>query len=152
MEAPESQTPDAHKPTEKADSSLICDIRDKSQKSKTKRDPKDGTSPANTAEDKPVEATQKATGTPTKVAMNQADAGSTVPLSTKTPPAEAPSSANSSDPPPYRPRDTYIAIIGETGVGKTTFIKDVTGLDLEVGDDLDSCEYSLVLKWPGSEA
>lgn len=32
-----------------------------------------------------------------------------------------------------------IALFGETGTGKTTFVNDASGGDLEVGDQLDSC-------------
>ena len=63
----DSQTPDAPKPTEEADHSPNPDAQDQSPKPTVKADPKDETSPAETADDKPAEGTQKAAGTPTKV-------------------------------------------------------------------------------------
>ncbi len=37
-------------------------------------------------------------------------------------------------------RPIVIAVFGKTGAGKTSFIKSVTGMDLEVGHDLESCK------------
>lgn len=37
-----------------------------------------------------------------------------------------------------------------TGVGKTSFIKELTGLDMKVGHDLDSCTYSVTHRSPSS--
>jgi polynucleotide 5'-kinase involved in rRNA processing len=37
---------------------------------------------------------------------------------------------------------TIVAVFGKTGVGKTTFINSVTGLDLKVGHNLGSCKCS----------
>jgi hypothetical protein len=176
MTTAEVQTPDAPKPTEDADRGLTSDGQNKGQlpTSGTELKEERETSPTNTAAEKPAEGAQETVSTPTKVTAKQADtAASTtnadarqsrplpirtasiippeiekpMPPSPKKPPVAAPSTDNISDPPPYRPRDTYIAIIGETGVGKTTFIKDVTGLDLVVGDDLESCER-FSLYWP----
>jgi ABC-type molybdate transport system ATPase subunit len=40
-----------------------------------------------------------------------------------------------------------IAVFGQTGTGKTSFIKAVTGMDLEVGHNLASCKtYHLDLE------
>ena len=36
-----------------------------------------------------------------------------------------------------------ILVMGVTGVGKSTFIKHATGLDVEVGQGLSSCECFL---------
>jgi hypothetical protein len=40
---------------------------------------------------------------------------------------------------PKRPRPIIIALFGKTGTGKSSFIKGVTGQDLEIGHDLKSC-------------
>jgi len=62
-----------------------------------------------------------------------------IPPSPKKPPVEAPA-PSTPGPPPYRPN--YIAVIGETGVGKSTFIRDITGSkDVIIGTDLESCEF-----------
>lgn len=36
-----------------------------------------------------------------------------------------------------------IAVFGQTGTGKTSFIKAVTGKDLRVGHSLESCEFKI---------
>lgn len=42
--------------------------------------------------------------------------------------------------------EVYIAVVGETGMGKTTFISKATGRsDLEVGHGIDSSECLLRL-------
>ena len=41
-----------------------------------------------------------------------------------------------------------IAVMGKTGTGKTSFVNDVTGGELTVGDDLKACEYSLSTNFP----
>ena len=35
-----------------------------------------------------------------------------------------------------------VLVLGKTGVGKSTFIKAATGLDVKIGNALDTCEYS----------
>jgi len=40
-----------------------------------------------------------------------------------------------------------VLILGKTGVGKSTFIQAATGLDVEIGDSLNSCNKSLYLRW-----
>ena len=42
-------------------------------------------------------------------------------------------------PPPDPPQDIYIAVMGQTGTGKTSFIQDATGKKLKVGHTLRSC-------------
>ena len=42
-------------------------------------------------------------------------------------------------PSPDPPQDIYIAIMGRTGTGKTSFIQDATGKKLKVGHNLRSC-------------
>lgn len=43
-------------------------------------------------------------------------------------------------PPPYSPpKEVFIAVMGPTGTGKTSFISDATGEALNVGHGLDSC-------------
>ena len=37
-------------------------------------------------------------------------------------------------------KDILIGVMGMTGVGKTSFIKEITGLDLDIGHDLESCK------------
>ncbi|KAH8807170.1 P-loop containing nucleoside triphosphate hydrolase protein [Xylogone sp. PMI_703] len=41
---------------------------------------------------------------------------------------------------PFTSNDILIAVMGMTGAGKTSFIKDITGLDMEVGHSLQSCK------------
>jgi hypothetical protein len=67
--------------------------------------------------------------------------------SVTSPPPERPA-ANLSDPPPYAlvgQREVFIAVMGQTGTGKSSFINLVTGHDLEVGEDLSSCKPTLDL-------
>jgi flagellar biosynthesis GTPase FlhF len=49
--------------------------------------------------------------------------------------------ATESKPPPYSPPNVYIAVMGQTGTGKTTFISDATGMKLKIGHELDSCAW-----------
>ena len=56
---------------------------------------------------------------------------------------EASLSGNTSDPPAYHPRPAYIAVVGETGVGKSTFIREITGQELRIGHELEDCMYPL---------
>ena len=37
--------------------------------------------------------------------------------------------------------DILIGVMGMTGVGKTSFIKQITDLNMEVGHGLDSCKF-----------
>ena len=39
------------------------------------------------------------------------------------------------------PYPELVLVLGKTGVGKSTFIKSATGLDVEIGDGLLSCMY-----------
>ena len=39
------------------------------------------------------------------------------------------------------PFPELVLVLGKTGVGKSTFIKKATGLDVEIGDGLLSCMY-----------
>jgi len=55
------------------------------------------------------------------------------------PNAEASSQGESGPPPP----PVYIAVIGRTGAGKTTFISEATGNDLVIGNGLDACVYPI---------
>lgn len=41
-----------------------------------------------------------------------------------------------------KPIPSMVLVLGMTGVGKSTFIKAATGLDLEIGDGLNSCMRS----------
>ena len=34
-----------------------------------------------------------------------------------------------------------VLVLGKTGVGKSTFIKAATGLDVKIGNALDTCKY-----------
>ena len=34
-----------------------------------------------------------------------------------------------------------VLVLGKTGVGKSTFIKAATGLDVKIGNALDTCGY-----------
>jgi ABC-type transport system involved in cytochrome bd biosynthesis fused ATPase/permease subunit len=43
------------------------------------------------------------------------------------------------DPPPSAPREVLIAIMGQTGTGKTSFVNEVTGKQLKVGHGLECC-------------
>jgi ABC-type Mn2+/Zn2+ transport system ATPase subunit len=36
--------------------------------------------------------------------------------------------------------DVYIAVMGVTGAGKSTFIKECTGQEIEIGHTLESCK------------
>ena len=38
--------------------------------------------------------------------------------------------------------DILIGVMGMTGAGKTSFIKEITGLDMEVGHTLEACKFS----------
>lgn len=44
---------------------------------------------------------------------------------------------------PIRPNDVIIAVMGVTGVGKTSFISLFTKEDLLIGHSLEACEASL---------
>jgi len=41
------------------------------------------------------------------------------------------------------PDDAIVAVMGVTGAGKSTFVANVTGQDVEIGDTLDSCKYGI---------
>lgn len=34
----------------------------------------------------------------------------------------------------------FVLVLGRTGVAKSTFFKAVTGLDVQIGDNIHSCE------------
>jgi ABC-type lipoprotein export system ATPase subunit len=42
-------------------------------------------------------------------------------------------------------RRIYIALMGVTGSGKSSFVKTASGLDVGVGHELHSCEQDAVL-------
>lgn len=44
---------------------------------------------------------------------------------------------------PIRPSDVIIAVMGVTGVGKTSFISLFTQEDLLIGHSLEACETAL---------
>ena len=46
------------------------------------------------------------------------------------------------EPPKLKESDILIGVMGMTGVGKTSFVRQITGLDLTVGHGLDSCKLS----------
>jgi tRNA A37 threonylcarbamoyladenosine biosynthesis protein TsaE len=47
--------------------------------------------------------------------------------------------------PNFTESSILIAVMGVTGAGKTTFIRNITGLDgMEIGDDLNSCKYDII--------
>ena len=51
--------------------------------------------------------------------------------------------ASMSSPPPFLSNtDVLIGVMGMTGVGKTSFIRELTELDMKVGHDLDPCKFS----------
>jgi predicted GTPase len=41
-------------------------------------------------------------------------------------------------------REVVIAVMGITGAGKSTLIKQITGQDVEIGDGLEACTSFLV--------
>jgi ABC-type ATPase with predicted acetyltransferase domain len=41
----------------------------------------------------------------------------------------------------YKPQEVFIAVSGQSGTGKTTFINEVTGKGLKVGHSLESCMW-----------
>ena len=45
-------------------------------------------------------------------------------------------------PPALSDTDVLIGVMGMTGVGKTSFIRELTELDMKVGHDLDPCKFS----------
>lgn len=51
-----------------------------------------------------------------------------------TPSMEAP-------PPSLKEADILIGVMGMTGVGKTSFVKQITDLNMEIGHDLESCKF-----------
>jgi GTPase SAR1 family protein len=57
-------------------------------------------------------------------------------------PAPGVSKAGSKESSPYAAREIYIAVMGETGTGKSSFINLVTGQNLKVGHDLSYCTLS----------
>ncbi len=48
----------------------------------------------------------------------------------------------STDPLPHTQRQVFIAMMGKTGTGKTTFINQISGQNLQVGHGLQSCMSS----------
>ena len=50
-------------------------------------------------------------------------------------------SRSKSQPPTFTDKSILIAVMGMTGVGKTTLISKLTGLDMEVGHNLKACKY-----------
>ena len=50
-------------------------------------------------------------------------------------------------PPTLKENDILIGVMGMTGVGKTSFVKQMTGLDLTVGHGLDSCKVLRIILW-----
>jgi hypothetical protein len=47
--------------------------------------------------------------------------------------------------PNFTEKSILIAVMGMTGAGKTTFIRNITGLnEMEIGDDLKSCKYVII--------
>ena len=42
--------------------------------------------------------------------------------------------------PTLKEADILIGVMGMTSVGKTSFVKQITDLDMKVGHGLDSCE------------
>lgn len=44
-------------------------------------------------------------------------------------------------PPLLQKTDILIGVMGMTGVGKTSFIKQITDLNMEIGHGLKSCEF-----------
>ena len=47
-----------------------------------------------------------------------------------------------SPPPALSNTDVLIGVMGMTGVGKTSFIRELTELDMKVGHGLDPCKFS----------
>lgn len=45
--------------------------------------------------------------------------------------------------------DILIGVMGMTGVGKTSFIKQATGLDMKIGHSLQSCKFLRNRLWQG---
>lgn len=43
-----------------------------------------------------------------------------------------------------RPTDVFIAVMGVTGAGKSTFISTLTDEEVEIGHDMESCEFSVL--------
>lgn len=104
----------------------------------SKPDDKSAPAPATTATTK----SSKPTATPEP---------SLPPSSAQNVPKETPSKDKEPSPPPYTPRKeevkppesekkrVYIAVMGQTGTGKSTFINQATGANLEVGHTMGSC-------------
>lgn len=44
-------------------------------------------------------------------------------------------------PPSLKEADVLIGVMGMTGVGKTSFVKQITDLNMEIGHDLESCKF-----------
>lgn len=61
---------------------------------------------------------------------------------------EAPQSAPQVDPRAFRdgyepkPSDVFIAVMGVTGAGKSTFISKCTEKEVRIGHNLQACEYA----------
>ena len=53
-----------------------------------------------------------------------------------------------SPPPALSNSDVLIGVMGMTGVGKTSFIRELTELDMKVGHDLDPCKFSATYRHP----
>ena len=53
-----------------------------------------------------------------------------------------------SPPPALSNTDVLIGVMGMTGVGKTSFVRELTELDMKVGHDLDPCKFSATYRHP----
>lgn len=152
MSTPDVETTDAPQTTDRPSLSLASDVKP--------------TTPSTVPNPEPIlkEAIGEAAAKPAREPVKISEQKKPIQLSPALPPIlqktvaivgvkPVPTPKNASDqkkpiplpaiqpPPPYQELDPYIAVLGETGVGKTTFISEVTGLDLDIGHDLDSCKF-----------
>jgi len=90
--------------------------------------------PAAKAKPQPVPSKRPTTETVSEVVKTSPPPGGTSPT-TLEPTKDSAEASPSPDP----PQDIYIAVMGQTGTGKTSFIQDATGKMLKVGHTLRSC-------------
>jgi ribosome biogenesis GTPase A len=116
-----------------AKSNLPSKDGDAASKSETK--PPDGGAKAQPSSSEPKTATSDA---PSAAAGGSAPGTDTSPANEKTETAvAAPEEAATETTDP--PREVFIAVMGGTGTGKSTFINQVTGKNLKAGHGLASC-------------
>ena len=90
--------------------------------------------PAAKAKPQPASSERPITETVLEAVKTNPPPGSTSPTT-----LEPTKDSAEASPPPDPPQDIYIAVMGQTGTGKTSFIQDATGKKLKVGHTLRSC-------------